>query len=161
MCDLGLYTHCGIEVGVASTKNIVGQYGVLLLMAMSMGLSRDLQASKVREIIAELDTLPELIAPMLDNQSSLKKLAKKYSKYQSMFFLGRNILYPVAAECSLKLKELSCIHSECYSTGELKHGPLALIHKDRPTIVLNLSGIMTGKTISNVKEIAARDGKVL
>ena len=76
---------------------------------------------------------------MLNDQKSLKKLAKKYSKYESMFFLGRNILYPVAAEGSLKLKELSYIHSECYSTGELKHGPLALINPDRPTIVLNLS----------------------
>ncbi|MDC0506244.1 glutamine--fructose-6-phosphate transaminase (isomerizing) [Candidatus Gracilibacteria bacterium] len=161
MCDLGLYTHCGIEVGVASTKNIVGQYGVLLLMAMSLGLSRDLQTSRVREIIAELDTLPDLIKPMLDNHKSLKKLAKKYSKYESMFFLGRNILYPVAAEGSLKLKELSYIHSECYSTGELKHGPLALINKNRPTIVLNLNDIMTLKTISNVKEIAARNGKIL
>lgn len=161
MCDMGLYTHCWVEVGVASTKNIVGQYGVLLLMALSMGSQRDLQRSQVRDIITELETLPRLIRPLLTQNSQIQALAKKYSSYESLFFLGRNILYPVAAEWSLKLKELSYIHSECYSTGELKHGPLALIHPDRPTIVLNLKWIMTEKNISNVKEISARHGKVL
>lgn len=161
MCDLGLYTHCWIEVGVASTKNIVWQYAVLLLLALSLGLNRNLQGSKARNIISQLHTLPDIIAPLLQQQGQLKQLAEKYSKYESMFFLGRNILYPVAAEWSLKLKELSYIHSECYSTGELKHGPLALIHADRPTIVLNLKWIMTEKNISNVKEISARHGKVL
>ena len=98
---------------------------------------------------------------MLKDTKNIKQLAQKYSQYQSMFFLWRNILYPIAAEWSLKLKELSYIHSECYSTGELKHGPLALIGENRPTIVVNLKGIMTDKTLSNVKEIQARNGKVL
>ena len=161
MCDMGLYTHCWVEVGVASTKNIVGQYGVLLLLAMSLGMKRDLQPGKMRDIISELETLPEKLTPLLQQKNNLSVLAKKYAWYTSLFFLGRNILYPVAAEWSLKLKELSYIHSECYSTGELKHGPLALIHKNRPTIVLNLKWILTEKNISNIQEISAREGKIL
>ncbi len=161
MCDLGLYTHCWVEVWVASTKNIVGQYWVLLLMAMHMWLNRDLQSSEVKSIISELAELPQVIENQLSETKKIDEIAKKYHSYESMFFLGRNILYPVAAEWSLKLKELSYIHSECYATGELKHGPLALINPDRPTIVINLKWIMTEKTVSNVKEIAAREWKVL
>ena len=97
----------------------------------------------------------------LKDSKKIKKIAKKYSKFESLFFLWRNILFPVAAEWSLKLKELSYIHSECYSTWELKHGPLALINKNRPTVVVNLKWIFREKTTSNIKEIKSRNWKVL
>lgn len=161
MCDLGLYSHAGVEVGVASTKNIIGQYGVLLLLALSLWIKRDLQIHQCKTIIEELWNLPDTFELQLQQANTYKEIAKKYAKYPSMFFLGRNILYPVAAEGSLKLKELSYIHSECYTTGELKHGPLALIDENTPSFVLNLKGIMQEKTISNVREIQARNGKVI
>jgi len=161
MCDMWLYSHSWIEIWVASTKNIIAQYWVLLLMAISMWLKRNMQYSESRILISQIKLLPEQIALILKNTEKIKILAKKYSKYKSLFFLWRNILYPVAAEGSLKLKELSYLHSECYSTWELKHWPLALINKDRPTIVINLKWPLRDKTISNIREIQARDWKVL
>ena len=161
MCDMGLYSHSWIEVWVASTKNIVWQYWVLLLMALSMGLQRNLEYSKARTIIEDLQELPKKIETCFKQENKIKKLAKKYSKYKNLFFLWRNTLYPVACEWSLKLKELSYLHSEAYSTWELKHWPLALIQDDLPTIVLNLKWVLTEKTESNIKEIKARNGKVL
>ncbi len=161
MCDMGLYTHSGMEVGVASTKNIVGQLAVLILMALSLGLKRDLQVKDAREIIRHLAEMPWKFEEQLRDKHILKPIIEKYSKYQNFFFLGRNVLYGTAQECSLKLKELSSLHSEAYSTGELKHGPLALISPSMPSIVLNLKGVLREKTTSNVKEIKARNGVVL
>jgi len=161
MCDMWLYSHSWIEVWVASTKNIIGQYWVLLLMAISMWLKRNMQYHDAKILINQINSLPEQIEWILKNTDKIKEVAKKYSKYESLFFLWRNILYPVAAEWSLKLKELSYIHSECYSTWELKHWPLALINKNRPTIVVNLKWILRDKTTSNIREIQAREWIVL
>lgn len=161
MCDMWLYCHSWIEVWVASTKNIVGQYWVLLLMAISMWLKRNFEYSDAKILIEKIKELRKKVKWMLENTKNIKSIAKKYSKYESMFFLGRNILFPVAAEGSLKLKELSYIHSECYSTWELKHWPLALINENRPTIVINLKWVLREKTTSNIKEINARNWKVL
>ncbi len=161
MCDMGLYTHSGMEVGVASTKNIVWQLAVLILMALSLGLKRDLQVKDAREIIRHLAEMPWKFEEQLRDKHILKPIIEKYSKYQNFFFLGRNVLYGTAQECSLKLKELSSLHSEAYSTGELKHGPLALINPSMPSVVLNLKWVLREKTTSNVKEIKARNGVVL
>ncbi|MDD3794245.1 MAG: glutamine--fructose-6-phosphate transaminase (isomerizing) [Candidatus Gracilibacteria bacterium] len=161
MCDMGLYTHSGMEIGVASTKNVVAQLSVLLLMALSMGLKRDLQVSEAKNIIEKIDELEEKLEGLLQNTKHYKKLADKYSKYNNFFYLGRNIVYGTACECSLKIKELSYVHAESYSTGELKHGPLALVGPNFPCIVINPKGINREKTISNIKEIKARDGIVL
>ncbi|NVP17639.1 glutamine--fructose-6-phosphate transaminase (isomerizing) [Candidatus Gracilibacteria bacterium] len=161
MCDMGLYTHSGMEIGVASTKNVVAQLAVLLLMSLSMGLKRDLQVSEAKNIIEKLDELEEKLEGLLQNTKHYKKLADKYSKYNNFFYLGRNLVYGTACECSLKIKELSYVHAESYSTGELKHGPLALVGPNFPCIVINPKGINREKTISNIKEIKARDGVVL
>ncbi len=160
-CDMGLYTHSGIEVGVASTKNIIGQLAVLILMALSLGQKRDLQVKDVREIIRQMKEMPLKFEEQLQNAKKLNPIIEKYSKYQNFFFLGRNLLYGTAAECSLKLKELTYLHAECYSSGELKHGPLALICPEMPAIVLNLQWVLRDKTNSNIKEIKARNGTVL
>ncbi|QFR38963.1 glutamine--fructose-6-phosphate transaminase (isomerizing) [Candidatus Gracilibacteria bacterium 28_42_T64] len=161
MADMGLYSHSGIEVGVASTKNIVGQLAVLLLIAISMGNKRDLQNFEAKHLIEKIGELPNLFKEQLKNKEHYKSLAKKYSKYDNFFYLGRNLMYGTAAECSLKLKELSYLHAECYSTGELKHGPLALITPDFPCIAINPKGKLRDKTISNIKEIGARNGTIL
>jgi glucosamine--fructose-6-phosphate aminotransferase (isomerizing) len=161
MTDMGLYTHAGVEVGVASTKNIVAQLAVLLTMALSLGLRRELQSKDARDIVRHLRELPAKLEEQLADAKKLNPLIEKYSKYNNFFYLGRNLLYGTAAECSLKLKELTYLHAECYSAGELKHGPLALVNPAMPTIVLNLEWVMTEKTASNIKEVKARNGVVL
>ena len=161
MTDMGLYTHAGVEVGVASTKNIVAQLAVLITMALSLGLKRNLQMKDTREIVKHLALLPTKFEAQLQDAKKLNPLIEKYSRYNNFFYLGRNLLYGTAAECSLKLKELTYLHAECYSAGELKHGPLALVNPAMPTIVLNLEGVMRDKTASNIKEVKARNGVVL
>jgi len=161
MADLGLYSHAGVEVGVASTKNVIAQVWVLLMMSISLGLKKDLQISEARGIIAELASLPDKISQTLMQGPHIKELAKKYSSFNDMFVLGRNYFYPVAGEASLKIKELSYIHSESYSAWELKHGPLALVSKDFPTLVFNPMGKFYAKTISNIQEVSARKGPIL
>jgi len=161
MADYGLYSHAWVEVSVASTKNVIAQVWVLLMVALSLGKSRDMQISEMREIIGELSWLPEKISETLMQAPHIKKLAEKYSKYSNMFVLGRNYFYPVAGEISLKVKEMSYIHCEAYSAGELKHGPLALISPDFLTIVVNPMGRFHAKTISNIQEVAAREGPIL
>lgn len=161
MCDMWLYTHSWMEIWVASTKNVVAQLAVLLLMALSMWLKRDLQVSEAKNIIEKLDELEEKLEWLLQNTKHYKKLADKYSKYNNFFYLWRNLVYWTACECSLKIKELSYVHAESYSTWELKHGPLALVWPNFPCIVINPKWINREKTISNIKEIKARDGIVL
>ena len=160
-CDMGLYTHSGMEVWVATTKNFVNQLAVLIVMAISLGLKRDLQVKDARELIRKIKELPSKFHDQLGDAKKLNPIIEKYSENYNFFFLGRNLLYGIAAECSLKLKELSALHSECYSSWELKHGPLALIRPDMPCIVLNLKGVLRDKTESNIKEIKARNGTVL
>lgn len=161
MCDMGLYTHSGVEVWVASTKNIIAQLAVLITMALSMWIKKNLQISEAKLIIEELWKLDLKIEWLLDRQAHYKNLAKKYSKFTNFFYLWRNLVYGAASEASLKLKELSYIHSESYQTGELKHWPLALVWPNFPCIVINPKNILREKTISNVKEIKARNGVVL
>lgn len=146
---------------MASTKNVIAQVAVLLMMAVSLGLKRDMQVSDARDLIAELSELPDKIHETLMQGPHIKKLAEKYSKYDHMFVLGRNYFYPVAGEASLKCKELSYIHCESYSAGELKHGPLALVSPEFPTMVFNPMGKFYSKTISNMQEVAARQGPIL
>lgn len=161
MCNMGLYTHSGVEVWVASTKNIIAQLAVLITMALSMWIKKNLQISEAKLIIEELWKLDLKIEWLLDRQAHYKNLAKKYSKFTNFFYLWRNLVYGAASEASLKLKELSYIHSESYQTGELKHWPLALVWPNFPCIVINPKNVMREKTISNVKEIKARNGVVL
>ena len=132
-----------------------------MLMTLSLGLKRDLQVKDVREIIKRLGELPEKFEKQLADIDKLKPIIEKYSAFENFFFLGRNILYGTAHECSLKLKELTYLHAECYSSGELKHGPLALVRPTMPTVVLNLHSSLKDKTASNIKEVKARNGLVL
>lgn len=161
MCNMWLYTHSGIEIWVASTKNIVAQLAVLLLMSLSIWLKRDLQVDESKIIIEKLWELDKQLEWLFEKQKQYKELADKYSKYSNFFFLGRNLVYWTACECSLKLKELSYIHAEAYATWELKHGPLALVWPNFPCIVINPRCLIREKTISNIKEIKARNWTVL
>lgn len=161
ICDKWLYTHSWVEVWVASTKNIIAQLWVLITMALNFWIKRDLQSKDFKEIISELENLPEKLEWLLEKQNHYKSLAKKYSKYHNFFYLWRNFVYGTACETSLKLKELSYNHSEAYQTWELKHWPLALINPNFPCIIINPKWVEREKTISNVKEIKARNWIVL
>lgn len=161
MCDMWLFSHAWSEIWVASTKNIVWQLWVLILMAVSMWLKRNLQFSRWIEIIEDLSKLKSIFKKELEKSKEIKKIAKKYSHLKNLFFLWRNLLYPIASEWSLKLKELSYIHSECYSSWEMKHWPLALVNSDFLCIFLNLKWVFEEKTNSNIKEVKARNWIVL
>ncbi len=161
MCETWLYTHSWVEVWVASTKATIWQMAVMFLLALNFWIKRDLQMKDARNLITHLQNLPEKLQAQLEHISSLEPIIEKYSKYEDFFFLWRNFLYWTAQESALKLKELSYLHSECYSTWELKHWPLALIWPNFPCVVLNPKWVMFEKTLSNVKEIQARNAPVL
>lgn len=161
LSDMWLYTHCGMEVWVASTKAFTWNLSVLLLMALYLWNKRDLDYNKYRELLEEMKTLQDKMTKVLTNANKIKALAEKYSKYENMFYLWRNLLFPIAQEGSLKLKEITYHHSEAYPSGELKHGPLSLVDENFPVISINPSGKFYDKNISTMKEVKARDWIVI
>lgn len=156
-----LYTRAGIEVGVASTKAFTTQVTTFLIMALHLGKKRHLDYRRYIEVLSALEKLPDAIESLLDKKSDIQTVANNYAKYHNFFFLGRNGELPIAMEWSLKLKEISYIHSEAYASGELKHGSMALIDENFPTIMVNGATSLYEKNISSVQEIKARDGKVI
>lgn len=159
--DAGVYNHAGPEIAVASTKAFTSQLTVLVLMAVMLGRQRKMSSSEGREILTELNLLPEKIHALLADTDDIKKLAEKYKNFKHFMYLGRKYCFPLAEEGALKLKELSYIHAEGYASGEMKHGPIALIDKDFPTFALIPEDSVYEKGISNIQEIKARSGKVI
>lgn len=160
--DGGVYQRSGIEIGVASTKAFTGQICVLAMLALYLGRMRNMSYAEGKTFVHALQNLPELTRNVLKQCNPMvQALAKKYASYDNFFFLGRQILYPIALEGALKLKEISYIHAEAYPAGELKHGPLALIDKTVPTVVLATDPTVLHKNISSMMEIRARKGKVI
>jgi glucosamine--fructose-6-phosphate aminotransferase (isomerizing) len=159
--DGGIYMHAGPEIGVASTKAFVSTLSVLSLLAVHLGRMRNLPAKRALEILHALDGVPKQISSLLAQNSALKKLALKYAKARDFFFLGRGYNFPIALEGALKLKEISYIHAEGYSAAEMKHGPIALIDQDTPTVFLVPQDSMYDKTMSNLAMIRARKGPII
>jgi len=159
--DAGIYNHAGPEIGVASTKTFISQLTVLALLALFLGRRRQLSQVMGQRIVRELKEIPLKIRKILDQASQIEKLAKKYQKYNNFLFLGRKYNFPVALEGALKLKEVSYIHAEGYGAGEMKHGPIALIDENFPTIAICPQDSVYEKMISNIEEIKARKGKVI
>ncbi|MDR0769557.1 MAG: glutamine--fructose-6-phosphate transaminase (isomerizing), partial [Dysgonamonadaceae bacterium] len=160
--DAGVYTHAGIEIGVASTKAFTSQITVLTMMALLLGNKRQvLSADDYRELIRELIRVPKQIADMLKKENNIKTIAAAYKDASHALYLGRGILFPVALEGALKLKEISYIHAEGYPAAEMKHGPIALIDEAMPVCVLALSDRLYEKTVSNIQEVKTRRGKVI
>ncbi|MDR2813051.1 MAG: glutamine--fructose-6-phosphate transaminase (isomerizing) [Prevotellaceae bacterium] len=160
--DAGVYTHAGIEIGVASTKAFTSQITVLTMMAFLLGNKRQaLSAGDYKELIHELIRVPKQIAGMLKSEENIKKIAAAYKNVSHALYLGRGILFPVALEGALKLKEISYIHAEGYPAAEMKHGPIALIDEAMPVCVLALSDRLYEKTVSNIQEVKTRQGKVI
>ena len=164
-----IYTHAGPEIGVASTKAFTGQLTALYLFALYLGEVRGvLTSERAKELVAELTRIPGKIEQLLTRDSACEDLAKIYVRAQDFLFLGRGIHYPIALEGALKLKEISYIHAEGYPAGEMKHGPNALIDENLPVVVIatcdrNDPNSVTRyeKTMSNLKEVKARSGKVI
>ncbi len=160
--DLSLPIHAGVEVGVASTKAFTCQLTVLALMALKAGLDRGrLTPAQVAEHIEALGALPGLMNVALQLSDKIKDIAEDLAEAQDVLFLGRGPMFPLALEGALKLKEISYIHAEGYASGELKHGPIALIDNRVPVIVLAPRDGLFDKTVSNMQEVMARNGKVL
>ncbi|MFQ5900912.1 MAG: glutamine--fructose-6-phosphate transaminase (isomerizing) [Thermodesulfobacteriota bacterium] len=157
-----LYTHAGPEIGVASTKAFVTQIIALYLFALYLSRRlNNLETQEVQKKIAELLKLPAYMDQVLELNSLIQKIAKRYFKYENFLYLGRGINYPIALEGALKLKEISYIHAEGYPAGEMKHGPIALIDENMPVIVIALRDRSYEKIMGNIEEVKARDGKVI
>jgi len=160
--DLALPIMAGIEIGVASTKAFTCQLTVLALMALKAAQDRGvLDAAAIATHLEGLRALPGLMNAALALSDPIAKVAEDLARAQDILFLGRGAMFPLALEGALKLKEISYIHAEGYASGELKHGPIALIDKAVPVIVLAPKDALFDKTVSNMQEVMARHGKVL
>ena len=158
-----LYTHAGPEISVASTKAFTTQLTASYLFALKIGLVRGvLSADELSEHIDVLMRLPSQIKEAIKTDKQMESIAKKYGKSDDFLYLGRGILYPIALEGALKLKEISYVHAEGYPAGEMKHGPIALINEDLPVVVVfGRDGQNYEKAMSNLMEVESRGGKVI
>jgi glucosamine--fructose-6-phosphate aminotransferase (isomerizing) len=157
-----LYTHCGPEIGVASTKAFTAQLTALYLLALHLARVRGaLNAHDGRIWLERIVALPSRVEHILKRDAELLALAKRYYMKRNFLYLGRGINYPIALEGALKLKEISYIHAEGYAAGEMKHGPIALIDEDMPVVVLAPRDRLYEKTVSNLMEVKARNAPVI
>ena len=162
LADTGAYTHAGPEIGVASTKAFTTQITLLMLIGLRLGqlrgtLSRD-EFSRVAE---ELEALPKAVQNVLKSEKKIQQIAKNYNDAANFLYLGRGYNFPVALEGALKLKEISYIHAEGYPAAEMKHGPIALIDKNMPVVVIATNKGHYEKVVSNIQEIKSREGKII
>ena len=160
--DSGTYIHVGPEIGVASTKAFTGQVTVLMLLALCVGQMRGtVDDATVERIVRELKNMPLYIKDVLGLADKIKNLSKIYTYARNFLYLGRGYNYPTALEGALKLKEISYIHAEGYPAAEMKHGPIALVDSEMPTVVIAPTDSLYDKIISNVRQVKARGGTVV
>jgi glutamine---fructose-6-phosphate transaminase (isomerizing) len=159
--DGGIYQHAGAEIGVASTKAFTSQIMICAMLALYLGRLRDLSYGDGVEIVKALKQVPAQVEEILKQNDKIAAIAKKYAKYEDCLFLGRQLMFPIALEGALKLKEISYIHAEGYPAAEMKHGPIALICEECPSVFLTTSGEIFSKSLANLQEVKARKGKVI
>ena len=159
--EAGVYNHAGPEIGVASTKIFTSQLTILTLLALLLGRHHNLSLTEGVEAIRAIQALPELMKDVLSQAHHIEAIAEKYHKCSNWLFLGRKYNYPIAMEGALKLKEISYIHAEGYPAGEMKHGPIALINPEMPTVAIIPKDDMYEKMFSNIQEIKSRKGPVI
>ncbi len=160
--DLALPIYAGVEVGVASTKAFTCQLIVLFMLVLKAARDRGaLDEAAIADHISALRGLPAVINTALEQNPAMRDTARKLASARDVLFLGRGQMYPLALEGALKLKEISYIHAEAYASGELKHGPIALVDEDVPVIVMAPRDALFDKTVSNMQEVMARKGKVI
>ncbi len=160
--DLALPIHAGAEIGVASTKAFTCQLTVLLLLALRAARVRGrMDAARLSDLLSALRGLPATLNTAMEIDHRIRDVARDLAAVQSALFLGRGLMYPLALEGALKLKEISYIHAEAYASGELKHGPIALIDESLPVIVMAPCDALFDKTVSNMQEVMARGGRIV
>jgi glucosamine--fructose-6-phosphate aminotransferase (isomerizing) len=157
----GVYLHAGPEIGVASTKAFTSQLTVVALIALLLGRMRRISHADGVAIAQALTDIPDLIKKILKQNDAIKAIAKIYFHHNNFIYLGRSYHFPVALEGALKLKEISYIHAEGYPAAEMKHGPIALIDKDMPSVIIALKDSVYDKVLSNIQEVKARGGKII
>ena len=159
--DGGVYMHAGPEIGVAATKSFTSQLTIFALLGLLLGRIRHLSHSDGRDIIAEMEKLPDLVARTLELETQVAAIAKKYARAQNFLFMGRQAHYPVALEGALKLKEISYISASGYPSAELKHGVIALVTEQTPSVFIAPQDAVFEKNLSNIEEVKARKGPVI
>jgi glutamine---fructose-6-phosphate transaminase (isomerizing) len=159
--DYGVYLHAGPEIGVASTKAFTSQIAALALFTLYIARRRNMSVVEGREMVGALKALPEQVEHILELNDVIRALAEEYKDARNFLYLGRAFQFPVALEGALKLKEVSYIHAEGYPAAEMKHGPIALIDREMPVVVLAPSDTVFGKVVSNIEEVRARNGRVI
>jgi glucosamine--fructose-6-phosphate aminotransferase (isomerizing) len=157
----GVYLHAGPEIGVASTKAFTSQLTVLSLLMLLLGRMRRISHADGMVAAKALSRIPNQVQKILGQNDEVKKIAKIYARHNNFLYLGRSYNYPVALEGALKLKEISYVHAEGYPAAEMKHGPIALIDKDMPSVVIAVKDSVYEKVITNMQEIRARGGKII
>jgi glucosamine--fructose-6-phosphate aminotransferase (isomerizing) len=162
VADGTVYTRCGLEIGVASTKTYTASISALYMLACYLAQQRGtLNREQIGGFLEPLARLPNLAGEVLRQEEQVEKLAHEFFRCRDFLFLGRGIQYPVAMEGALKLKEVSYIHAEGYPAGEMKHGPIALIDRDMPVIALVPNDSLRDKMMSNIEQVKAREGTVI
>ena len=159
--DLSLLLQIGSEIGVASTKAFSAQLVNLLLLAILLGRRKGLKQEREKELVEALHSLPGLLSKVLQLSEDIASVARRFVEKTNALFLGRGVMYPVALEGALKLKEISYVHAEGYAAGELKHGPLALVDKNMPIVAIAPRDGLIEKLKSNLKEVEARGGELI
>jgi len=160
--DAGIYIHAGPEIGVASTKAFMAQIMTFALLSLLLGRLRRLSLDEGRNIIDAIKGIPDQLSRLLERlPNQIKEIAEKFKDHRNFLYLGRGYNFPVALEGALKLKEISYIHAEGYPAAEMKHGPIALIDKDMPVVVVAIKDAIYDKVISNIEETRARQGIVI
>jgi glucosamine--fructose-6-phosphate aminotransferase (isomerizing) len=158
----GVYTHAGIEIGVASTKAFTAQVTVLTMMAIMIGKEKGLLSDeRFNQLLKELSDVPDQIEKILEQNDEFKRIAEIYKDASNALYLGRGVSFPVALEGALKLKEISYIHAEGYPAAEMKHGPIALIDENMPVVFIATRDGSYDKIVSNIQEVKARNGIVI
>ena len=162
LAEESYFMNCGVEVGVASTKTFISSLSILYALAAYLGSKVGyLSEIEVKDKIADILSLPDVIAETLKEADSFKEIAHDINFSNNFLFLGRGINYPIAVEGALKLKEISYIHAEGYAAGEMKHGPIALIDERLVTVAIATQDMLYDKMVSNIKEVKARNGLVV
>ncbi|MEX0331669.1 MAG: glutamine--fructose-6-phosphate transaminase (isomerizing) [Puniceicoccaceae bacterium] len=159
--DGGIYQHSGPEIGVASTKAFTSQCHIVAMLSLYFARMRDMSFTDGKEIVNALKNAPGLVAQALSRADQIEEIAKKYAHHNDFLFLGRQLMFPIALEGALKLKEISYIHAEGYPAAEMKHGPIALVSPECPTVAIALKGEIFKKSLANIQEIKARKGQVI
>ncbi len=160
--DYVLYTHCGPEIGVASTKAFLGQLSAIYVLAIHIAVMlKKVSLSEAGKYVKELIKIPRFIEKLLSREDEMKRIADKYSKYEHFLFISRYVNFPIALEGALKIKEIAYVHAEGYAAGEMKHGPIAIIEKNMPVICIATNSKVIKLLAGNIEEAMARGAKII